>query len=171
MQPLSVISILILSSVISCGCLDNGLFSDDKSNLSLTSPVWKKGDFWTYSITIDNKQFSTTMVVSVDDDESDYYIGTENLDDARRHAVLNYNPALGRVQMSDYAIYENNIPQRIIDFPLEQDKSWEFSLYGEDFKASVIDIKESVIKAFSILSWLPSPALIALSPEDLIFNS
>ena len=137
-QPLSVITILILVSTMSAGCLDNGLFGSDKDNLSLATPTWQKGDFWEYSITVDNKQFSTTMVVSVDDDDSDYYIGAGNLDDAKRHAVLNYNPALGRVQMSDYAIYENNIPQKIVGFPLEQDNSWEFSLYGENFKASVI---------------------------------
>ena len=143
-QPLSVITILIMVSTVSAGCLENGLFGNDKDNLSLASPTWEKGDFWEYSITVDDKQFSTTMVVSVDDDDSDYYIGAGNLGDAKRHAVLNYNPALGRVQMSDYAIYENNIPQKIADFPLKQDNSWEFSLYGEDFKASVIDITESV---------------------------
>ena len=143
-QPLSVFTILIMVSTISAGCLDNGLFGNDKDNLSLASPDWEKGDFWEYSITVDDKQFSTTMVVSVDDDDSDYYVGAGNLDDAKRHAVLNYNPALGRVQMSDYAIYENNIPQKVADFPLKQDNSWEFSLYGENFKASVIDITETV---------------------------
>ena len=67
----------------------------------------------------------------------------KNIDDAIRHAVLNYNPALGRVQMSDFSVYENNMPQKIADFPLKQDKSWEFGLYGENFKASVIDITKS----------------------------
>jgi len=56
---------------------------------------------------------------------------------------LNYNPALGRVQMSDFSIYENNIPQQIVNFPLKQDKSWEFGLYDENFKTSVIDITET----------------------------
>ena len=45
--------------------------------------------------------------------------------------------------MSDFSIYENNVPQKITDFPLKQDKSWEFGLYGENFKASVIDITET----------------------------
>ena len=83
------------------------------------------------------------MVVSIDDDDSDYYVGAGNLT-TQRHAVLNYNPALGRVQTSDFSVYENNIPQNIANFPLEMDKSWEFSMYGEKFRASVIDITESV---------------------------
>ena len=142
-KPLTAIITIVLITTMSSGCLDNGIFGNGDSDVSLSSPNWQKGDFWEYSITVDGKQFSTTMVVSVDDDDSDYYVGAGNLDDAKRHAVLNYNPALGRVQMSDYSIYENNVPQRIVDFPLIQDKSWEFSIYSEDFKASVIDITES----------------------------
>jgi len=136
-------------TTMSSGCLENGFFGSEKDGLSLYSSNWNKGDFWEYSVTIDDKQFSTTMVVSVDDDDSDYYVGAgtvngdSGLEDAKRHAVLNYNPALGRVQMADFAIYENNIPQKIIDFPLKMSKSWEFSLYGENFVASVIDITES----------------------------
>lgn len=142
-KSLTAVITIVLITTMSSGCLDNGIFGNSDSDFSLSSPNWQKGDFWEYSITVDGKQFSTTMVVSVDDDDSDYYVGAGNLDDAKRHAVLNYNPALGRVQMSDYSIYENNVPQRIVDFPLIQDKSWEFSIYSEDFKASVIDITES----------------------------
>ena len=142
-QALSTVTIFILIVTMTSGCLNNGLFSNESNKLTLYSPQWERGDFWEYSITVDNKQFSTTMVVSVDDDDSDYYIGAGNLDDAKRHSVLNYNPALGRIQISDFSIYENNIPQKIIDFPLRQDNSWEFGLYEENFKASVIDITES----------------------------
>jgi len=142
-QTFTTTTILILLTTLSSGCLENSIFGSEKDKLALYSPIWAKGDFWEYSITIDDKQFSTTMVVSIDNDYSDYYIGAGNLDDAKRHAVLNYNPALGRVQMSDFSIYENNIPQQIVNFPLEQDKSWEFGLYDENFKTSVIDITET----------------------------
>ena len=138
-----IVTIIIIMTTMSSGCLENGFFGSEKDDLSLFSPNWNKGDFWEYSVTVDDKQFSTTMVVSIDDDDSDYYVGAGNLDDAKRHAVLNYNPALGRVQMSDFSVYENNIPQNIANFPLEMDKSWEFSMYGEKFRASVIDITES----------------------------
>ena len=60
------------------------------------------------------------MVVSIDNDATDYYIGAGSLEDAKT-CSLNHNPALGRIQMSDYAIYENNA-SKILDFPLEESK-------------------------------------------------
>jgi hypothetical protein len=82
------------------------------------------------------------MIVAVDDNVTDYYIGTASLIDAKRHAVLNYNPALGRVRMSDFSIYENNVAQLLFDFPLEKNKDWSFSLYGKGgFAATVVDIQ------------------------------
>ena len=107
---------LFLSSTLS-GCLDSGLFSNDDEK-SVVAPTWTKGDFWQYSVKTPNMEISTTMVVSIDDDATDYYIGAGSLEDAKRHAVLNHNPALGRVQISNFAAYENNVPQKIIDLLL-----------------------------------------------------
>jgi len=110
--------------------------------VSISAPIWNKGHYWEYGIKTADIEISTTMIVAVDDDSDDYYIGTASLIDAKRHAVLNYNPALGRVQMSDFSIYENNIAQLIFDFPLEKNKEWSFSLYGKDgFAATVVDIQ------------------------------
>ena len=92
-QTSFIVTIIIFMTTMSSGCLENGFFGSEKDGLSLYSPNWNKGDFWEYSVTVDDKQFSTTMVVSIDDDDSDYYVGAGNLDDAKRHAVLNYNPA------------------------------------------------------------------------------
>ena len=127
---------LFLGSTFS-GCLDSGLFSNNDEK-TIVAPTWTKGDFWQYSVKTQNMEISTTMVVSIDDDATDYYVGAGSLEDAKRHAVLNHNPALGRVQISDFAVYENNVPQKIIDFPLKSDKSWSFNLYGEDFVAIVL---------------------------------
>ena len=124
------------------GCLGNGLLSDDGDSVSISAPIWNKGHYWEYGIKTADIEISTTMIVAVDDNVTDYYIGTASLIDAKRHAVLNYNPALGRVQMSDFSIYENNIAQLIFDFPLEKNKEWSFSLYGKDgFAATVVDIQ------------------------------
>ena len=128
---------LFLGSALS-GCLEGGLLSNDSKKGSVSSPTWTKGDFWQYNVKIQNMETSTTMVVTVDDDETDYYVAAGSLDDAKKHAVLNHNPALGRVQMSDFSVYENNIAQKVIDFPLKSAKSWSFSLYGEGFVATVI---------------------------------
>ena len=123
------------------GCLGDRLLSDGDP-VSISAPIWNKGYYWEYAIKTADIEISTTMIVAVDDDSDDYYIGTASLIDAKRHAVLNYNPALGRVQMSDFSIYENNIAQLIFDFPLEKNKEWSFSLYGKDgFAATVVDIQ------------------------------
>ena len=123
------------------GCLGDRLLSDGDP-VSISAPIWNKGHYWEYGIKTADIEISTTMIVAVDDDSDDYYIGTASLIDAKRHAVLNYNPALGRVQMSDFSIYENNIAQPIFDFPLEKNKEWSFSLYGKDgFTATVVDIQ------------------------------
>jgi hypothetical protein len=123
------------------GCLGDRLLSDGDP-ISISAPIWNKGHYWEYGIKTADIEISTTMIVAVDDDSDDYYIGTASLIDAKRHAVLNYNPALGRVQMSDFSIYENNIAQLIFDFPLEKNKEWSFSLYGKDgFAATVVDIQ------------------------------
>ena len=132
---------LFLGTTIS-GCLGDS-FSNNTDDISISSPIWAKSDFWEYSVKTSNLEISTTMVVSIDNDATDYYIGTGSLEDAKRHAVLNHNPALGRVQMSDFSVYENNEPQKIIDFPLKTSKSWSFALYGEnEFVASVIEIEK-----------------------------
>ena len=137
--------VAILLGMTFSGCLGNGLFSNDENLMNINSPSWTKGDFWEYSIKTQELEISTTMVVSIDNDATDYYIGTGSLEDAKRHAVLNYNPAIGRVQMSDFAIYEKNIPQTLIDFPLEKDKGWTFGLYGkEQFNAIVTNIEGNI---------------------------
>ena len=143
------IVLLFLGTTIS-GCLGDG-FSNNTDDIAISSPSWIKSDFWEYSVKTSNLEISTTMVVSIDNDATDYYVGAGSLEDAKRHAVLNHNPALGRVQMSDYSVYENNQPQKIIDFPLKTSKSWSFSLYGEnEFVASVIDIQNGMAEISAV---------------------
>ena len=77
------------------GCLGDRLISDDGDDVSISAPVWNKGYYWEYGIKTSDIEISTTMIVAIDDDSNDYYIGTASLIDAKRHAVLNYNPALG----------------------------------------------------------------------------
>ena len=143
------IVLLFLGTTIS-GCLGDG-FSNSMDDIGISSPSWIKSDFWEYSVKTSNLEISTTMVVSIDNDATDYYVGAGSLEDAKRHAVLNHNPALGRVQMSDFAVYENNEPQKLIDFPLKTSKSWSFSLYGEnEFIASVLEIENGLAEISAV---------------------
>ena len=149
-RTFTTLIVAILTCAATSGCLSDS-FTNQEDETSLLSPKWVKSDFWEYSVKTTNLEISTTMVVATDDDATDYYVGAGSLEDAKRHAVLNHNPALGRVQMSDFAIYENNLPQTILDFPLKISKSWTFSLYGvDDFTASVIDIQNDVAEISAV---------------------
>ena len=150
-KEIAVLFSCLFSLSTMSGCLGDGLFSSEENTTSIENPDWEKGDFWEYSVKTINLEISTTMVVSIDNDATDYYIGAGSLEDAKRHAVLNHNPALGRIQMSDFAIYENNVPQKILDFPLEESKSWSFSLYGEnEFITSVISIQNGKVEISAV---------------------
>ena len=150
-KEIAVLFSCLFSLSTMSGCLGDGLFSSEENTTSIGNPEWEKGDFWEYSVKTINLEISTTMVVSIDNDATDYYIGAGSLEDAKRHAVLNHNPALGRIQMSDFAIYENNVPQKILDFPLEESKSWSFSLYGEnEFITSVISIQNGKVEISAV---------------------
>jgi len=99
--------------------------------------VWETGQWWTYAVVIPEAEVVTTMVVG-DVDETDYHLGSSRLVDAQRHAVLNHNPALGRIRVADMALYEKNEPQLLLQFPLETGASWNFSLFGvERFDATI----------------------------------
>ncbi len=149
-QTLTLCIIMLFLGTTISGCLGDS-FSNNTDDISISSPIWAKSDFWEYSVKTSNLEISTTMVVSIDNDATDYYIGTGSLEDAKRHAVLNHNPALGRVQMSDFSVYENNEPQKIIDFPLKTSKSWSFALYGEnEFVASVIEIEKGLAEISAV---------------------
>ena len=150
-KEIAVLFSCLFSLSTMSGCLGEGLFSSEENTTSIGNPEWEKGDFWEYSVKTINLEISTTMVVSIDNDATDYYIGAGSLEDAKRHAVLNHNPALGRIQMSDFAIYENNVPQKILDFPLEESKSWSFSLYGEnEFITSVVNIQNGKVEISAV---------------------
>ena len=82
---------LFLGSTLS-GCLSDG-FTNNNDEISIYSPNWTKSDFWEYSVKTANLDISTTMVVAIDNDATDYYMGAGSLEDAKRHAVLNHNPA------------------------------------------------------------------------------
>ena len=53
--------------------------------------------------------------------------------------------------MFDFAVYENNVPQKILDFPLKESKTWTFSLYGEnEFVTSVISIQNGKVEISAV---------------------
>ena len=71
-------------------------------------------------------------------------LSISSLTEARRHAVLNHNPFLGRITHSDLSAYENGIPQPVLSFPLESGKSWAYTLFNIEWSANVVSIEENI---------------------------
>ncbi len=131
-------SATVVLLLLAAGCLGTSPSGDDGDDAgAIAAPAWETGQWWTYVVVIPEAEVVTTMVVG-DVDETDYHLGSNRLVDAQRHAVLNHNPALGRIRVADMALYEKNEPQLLLQFPLETGASWNFSLFGvERFDATI----------------------------------
>ena len=140
MRLASATAVLLL---LAAGCLDASPGGDDGDGAgAIAAPAWETGQWWTYVVVIPEAEVVTTMVVG-DVDETDYHLGSSQLVDAQRHAVLNHNPALGRIRVADMALYEKNEPQLLLQFPLETGASWNFSLFGvERFDATITGVDD-----------------------------
>ena len=108
---------------------------------SVECPVWEIGQFWTFVYdTPDIEPTIAKTVVSTKNDEQ-YEVGIEDRLEAQRHAVLNYNPFLGRITADTLGVYENGEVQSILKFPLEKGRSWKFTFLGhEEWQARVTSI-------------------------------
>ena len=76
------------------------------------------------------------MVATVDEEEDGtaYMLGISSEEEARRHAVLNHNPFLGRITHSTLGVFENGFEQSVLSFPLSSN-SWTFTLFDVDWEA------------------------------------
>lgn len=167
-----IIIIAVLLSIISIsGCFDSDSSSDgDKSQGPDSAPTWTLGKFWYYTFSTPELDNIFSKIIVSPDDGTNYQIGVDSSIDAQRHAVLNFNPMLGRVRITDLAVYEKGDPQLIFSFPLEEKSKWEFSLWGiENFQAEVVSEKkvdfENTGKTtiFNIVA-------IAPSGEQVVYN-
>jgi len=121
-------------------------FPNSSDEEEVPCPNWETGHFWTYAFrTPDiNPTVATTVVATKN--ETQYQLGIDDRLDAQRHAVLNYNPMLGRVTVDNLAVFEKGIPQNIFLFPMEKGKTWAFSfLDRERWDAKVVSISEATI--------------------------
>ena len=95
-------------------------------------PAWELGRFWFFAFDTPDIDPTMARIVVATKNESQYQLGIDNLADAQRHAVLNYNPMLGRITTDRLAVFEKGAPQTILLFPLEKGKSWNFTLLGRE---------------------------------------
>jgi hypothetical protein len=105
--------------------------------------TWEVGDWWLYTFsTPDYSDDTAKLVVASESEEggSAYMLAISSLTEARRHAVLNHNPFLGRITHSDLSAFENGISQPVLKFPIEMGESWTFALFSTEWTASVTGV-------------------------------
>lgn len=147
MPQLILILVLVLSGLTGCMEEESGDDNDDVPS-SVSAPVWTVGKFWVYAFTTPDETDLVTRMVVAPDDGTNHNVGAASPEEARRHAILNYNPLLGRVELGNFSVYENGEPQKLFDFPLRVGNTWAFSFLGvEGWQATVQSIQEATIPA------------------------
>ena len=131
------LSVLLMATALS-GCTSiSGIVGGSDS---VEVPVWEVGDWWLYTFSTPDYSDDTArlVVASVsEEDNTSYMLAISSLIEARRHAVLNHNPFLGRMTHEDLSAYENGVARTVMDFPLDEDKTWEFTLFSTEWSSSV----------------------------------
>ena len=134
------LSVLFLTASLSgCTAVTDAITGND----TVDAPTWEVGDWWLYTFSTPEYTDDTARLVVASVSEEG---GTANmlaissLTEARRHAVLNHNPFLGRITHEDLAAFENGVAQTVMDFPLEEDGSWGFTLFSIEWQAGVTDL-------------------------------
>ena len=141
MPVLALVTLLLSAGMAGC----TGSDGDGDSN-SIGVPTWKVGDWWLYTFsTPDYSDDTARLVVASDNEEggTDYMLAISSLTEARRHAVLNHNPFLGRVTHSDLSTFENGVAQPVLSFPIEEGGTWDFTLFSTEWAASVTGVTGS----------------------------
>jgi len=149
----SLLVLMMLSMSLS-GCIG----SDSERMMGepdLSEPLaWSVGDWWLYTFSTPMwEDDSARLVVTETDAEGGtaYMLGISTHREALRHAVLNHNPFLGRITHDHLSAYENGEAQQVLQFPLKEGRSWDFSLFGVDWSAQVtgVDAGKASITAIS----------------------
>ena len=141
-----IITSVFLSTILSgCTGLDDNTSS--KTSNFIDVPTWEVGENWLYTFSTPEYSDDTAKLVVASDDEENgtaYMLSISSLTEARRHAVLNHNPFLGRMTHSNLSAYENGVPQPVLNFPLELNKDWVYTLFSIEWSANVISIEENI---------------------------
>jgi len=131
---------LLLLSAMLAGCTENtstSMGTTEKEDLEL--PEWDLGDSWVYTFTTPQfgQDTARLVVVEADDGEGNYVVGISSEREAQRHAVINHNPFLGRMNQQSLGVYEQGEVQQVFSFPWQKDASWSFNLFGQSWTSEV----------------------------------
>ena len=122
------------------GCIETGNSGGTVDSDSVEAPIWDVGDWWLYTFSTPEYSDDTARLVVASDSEEGgtaYMLAISSIGEARRHAVLNHNPFLGRITHEDLSAFENGVSQPVLDFPLVEGAGWEFTLFSTEWSASV----------------------------------
>ena len=139
------ILVVLLSSSLA-GCTGGQSSGDDSAMSDFEVPIWETGDWWLYTFSTPDYSDDTARLVVASTSEEDgtaYMLAISSLTEARRHAVLNHNPFLGRMTHSELGAFENGVAQSVLSFPLEEGNAWSFTLFSKEWDAFVSDISGS----------------------------
>ena len=139
------ILVVLLSSSLA-GCTGGQSSGDDSAMSDFEVPIWETGDWWLYTFSTPDYSDDTARLVVASTSEEDgtaYMLAISSLTEARRHAVLNHNPFLGRMTHSELGAFENGVAQSVLSFPLEEGNTWSFTLFSKEWDAFVSDISGS----------------------------
>ena len=138
---------MLIIPLTGCTGITSGI-TGSTTNEEIQVPTWEIGDYWLYTFsTPDYSDDTTKLVVATTDIEEEgtaYMLAISSIGEARRHAVLNHNPFLGRITHEELSPFENGVAQNVLDFPLSKNKAWSFSLFGNDWDAVVSSIDSSI---------------------------
>ena len=138
-------TVVILSFSLA-GCTGGSSGMGNTGTKEIEVPTWETGDWWLYTFSTPDYSDDTAKLVVASTSEEDgtaYMLAISSLTEARRHAVLNHNPFLGRITHSDLAAFENGAPQQVLSFPIGKGDSWSFTLFSMEWSALVSDIAGS----------------------------
>ena len=142
-----MVMLILIMPLTGCTGITSGITgSSDDEEISV--PTWEIGDYWLYTFsTPDYSDDTTRLVVATTDIEEQgtaYMLAISSIGEARRHAVLNHNPFLGRITHEGLSPFENGEAKNVLDFPLTKNKAWSFSLFDNEWNAVVSSIDSSI---------------------------
>ncbi len=144
-SALSMVLLLLTTSLAGCAGLTGGS-GGSSSDATIEVPTWHVGDWWLYTFSTPEYTDDTARLVIASDSEEGgtaYMMAISSLGEARRHAVLNHNPFLGRMTHDNLSAFENGMAQPVLTFPISEGDSWSFSLFSNDWTATALDVTSS----------------------------
>ena len=147
----SLLMLLVLGGMWA-GCLSDDDDEQVFDTSTIETPEWVVGQWWLYTIVTPEFPDEAVRLVVADDQAENataYMLATAELAQARRHAVLNHNPFLGRILKDNLSTFENGVPQSVLNFPLIQGSAWEFTLFSTQWNATASSV-DSVSKIADI---------------------